>query len=60
MPKAKYDRLAGGKRKPIQLLPTAEQHQRIRLGAAAASQPIAHFVLEAALAAAEKKIQKIS
>lgn len=56
---AKYDRLAGGTRKVVQLLPDLDQHRRLRLAAAASDQPIAHFVLESALSRAEKILDKI-
>ena len=56
----RYDRLKGGTKKAIQLLVGVEDHGRLWEAAGKQRQPIAHFVLAAALAAAEKILKKSS
>jgi uncharacterized protein (DUF1778 family) len=60
MAKKAYDRTKGGERRPIQLLPDAETHRKLRLAAADRGQPLTQFVLESAVARAESILKKIA
>lgn len=58
MKKAKRNRWKDDGRKPILLAPLADEHAKIRIASALAGIPMAHFVLQHGLAAAEKEIAK--
>lgn len=54
--KTPHDKYAG--KKPVLCLLSDEQHRQLRMAAASVGKPMAHFVIEHAMAAVEKALAK--